>query len=152
MKRKTILSEYGYLLVMGLCLACSAALLVSVTIDKPIVAIAREHVPVLRVEKAAEQEAKLTETPMETDAVKPDDLQVHNSGFLLTEEMLEKQLSSFLPENFPAEDPDVSLEGGMVQLSFDMSRAALKSWLKDQGLELGVKRELLLQMLCRQRR
>ena len=75
---------------------------------------------------------------------------MHNSGFLLTEEMLEKQLSSFLPENFPAEDPDVSLKGGMVQLSFDMSRAALKSWLKDQGLELGVKRELLLQMLPRQ--
>ena len=71
-------------------------------------------------------------------------------GFLLTEDALEEQLGAFLPENFPAEDLAVSFEGGMLGLSFDMSRAKLKSYLKEQGVDLGIKRDLLLQMLPRQ--
>ena len=150
MKLKTYISEYGYLVVMGLCLACSAALLISVTVDKPIVAIAQEHMPVLRTEKAVVEELKVEEIPVEEETVKQNDLQVQNTGFLLTEEALEDQLGAFLPDNFPAEDLDVSFDGGMLGLSFDMSRAKLKSYLKEQGVDLGLKRDLLLQMLPRQ--
>lgn len=149
MKVKNIISEYGYLAVMGLCLACSAALLISVTIDKPIVAIAQEHVPVLRTEKAAQEGEHTTELPAEEDAVKQNDLPMQNAGFLLTEDALEEQLGTFLPDNFPAEDLDVSFDGGMLTLSFDMSRAKLKSYLKELGVDLGLKRDLLLQMLPR---
>ena len=150
MKLKNILTEYGYLMVMGLCLACSAALLISVTMDKPIVAIAQEHVPVLRTEKAVQEGKNTEETPVEEETVKQEDFPAQATGFLLTEDVLEEQLGTFLPENFPAEDLDVSFEGGMLGLSFDMSRAKLKSYLKEQGVDLGIKRDLLLQMLPRQ--
>lgn len=149
MKLKNILTEYGYLMVMGLCLACSAALLISVTMDKPIVAIAREHVPVLRTEKAVLEGEHTSEIPVEEETVKQEDFPAKATGFLLTEDVLEEQLGTFLPENFPAEDLDVSFEGGLLSLSFDMSRAKLKSYLKEQGVELGLKRDLLLQMLPR---
>ena len=149
MKLKNILMEYGYLAVMGLCLACSAALLISVTMDKPIVAIAREHVPVLRTEKAVQEGEHLAEMPLQEETVKQKDFPVKTTGFLLTEDALEAQLGAFLPENFPAEDLDVSFEGGLLSLSFDMSRAKLKSYLKEQGVDLGLKRDLLLQMLPR---
>ena len=150
MKLKNILTEYGYLMVMGLCLACSAALLISVTMDKPIVAIAREHVPVLRTEKAVQEGEHTSEIPLQEETVKQEGFPVETTGFLLTEDALEEQLGAFLPENFPAEDLDVSFEGGMLGLSFDMSRAKLKSYLKEQGVDLGIKRDLLLQMLPRQ--
>ena len=149
MKLKNILTEYGYLMVMGLCLACSAALLISVTMDKPIVAIAQEHVPVLRTEKAVQEGKNTEETPVEEETVKQEGFPAQTTGFLLTEDVLEEQLGTFLPENFPAEDLDVSFDGGMLTLSFDMSRAKLKSYLKEQGVELGLKRDLLLQMLPR---
>ena len=149
MKLKNILTEYGYLMVMGLCLACSAALLISVTMDKPIVAIAREHVPVLRTEKAVQEGEHLTEMPLQEETVKQEGFPAQTTGFLLTEDALEEQLGAFLPENFPAEDLDVSFDGGLLSLSFDMSRAKLKSYLKEQGAELGLKRDLLLQMLPR---
>ena len=102
MKLKNILTEYGYLMVMGLCLACSAALLISVTMDKPIVAIAREHVPVLRTEKAVQEGEHTSEIPVEEETVKQEDFPVQTAGFLLTEDALEEQLGTFLPENFPA--------------------------------------------------
>ena len=149
MKLKNILTEYGYLMVMGLCLACSAALLISVTMDKPIVAIAQEHVPVLRTEKAVQEGEHTEETPVEEETVKQEGFPAQATGFLLTEDALEEQLGTFLPENFPAEDLDASFDGGMLSLSFDMSRAKLKSYLKEQGVELGLKRDLLLQMLPR---
>ena len=150
MKLKNIISEYGYLAVMGLCLACSAALLISVTMDRPIVAIAREHIPVLRTEQAVQEGEHIAEIPAEESTVKQEDLPVQTAGFLLTEDALEEQLGTFLPDNFPAEDLEVSFDGGMLRLSFDMSRAKLKSYLKDRGVELGAKRELLLQMLPRE--
>ena len=149
MKLKNILTEYGYLMVMGLCLACSAALLISVTMAKPIVAIAQEHVPVLRTEKAVQEGEYTAEMPVEEETVKQEDFPAQATGFLLTEDVLEEQLGTFLPENFPAEDLDVSFDGGMLTLTFDMSRAKLKSYLKEQGVELGLKRDLLLQMLPR---
>jgi len=149
MKLKKYLSEYGYLAVMGLCLACSAVLLISVTIDKPIVAIAQEHVPVLRTEKTVQQGEYTEEITAETETVKQDSLPQMDTGFLLTEDLLESKLEEYLPPDFPAEDLDVSFDGGMLTLSFDMSRAKLKSYLKEQGVELGVKRELMLQMLPR---
>ena len=145
MKLKNILTEYGYLMVMGLCLACSAALLISVTMDKPIVAIAQEHVPVLRTEKAVQEGEHTEETPVEEETVKQEGFPAQTTGFLLTEDVLEEQLGTFLPENFQAEDLDVSFEGGLLSLSFDMSRAKLK----EQGVDLGLKRDLLLQMLPR---
>lgn len=164
MKLKTIISEYGYLAVMSLCLACSAALLISVTIDKPIVAIAEEHIPVLRTQSAAaegeheteqaeitaEQVPQQTETQGETEPVKQETLSGTNTGYVLTEDYLESRLASFLPDHFPAEDIDVSFDGGVLSLSFDMSRSGLKNYLKEQGVELGMKRSLLLQMLPRE--
>ena len=150
MKLKSIISEYGYLAVMGLCLACSAALLISVTMDRPIVAIAREHIPVLRTEQAVQEGEHIAEIPAEESTVKQEDLPAQAAGFLLTEDALEEQLGTFLPDNFPAEDLEVSFDGGMLRLSFDMRRAKLKSYLKDRGVELGAKRELLLQMLPRE--
>jgi len=150
MKLKNIISEYGYLAVMGLCLACSAALLISVTMDRPIVAIAREHIPVLRTEQAVQEGEHIAEIPAEESTVKQEDLPVQTAGFLLTEDALEEQLGTFLPDNFPAEDLEVSFDGGMLSLSFDMSRAKLKNYLKEQGMELGLKRDLLLQMLPRE--
>lgn len=151
MKLKKILEEYGYLTVMGLCLICCAVLLVSVTTDRPLVAIAEDHIPVLRTEKAAEGEHE-PEAAVEAPAEGQDQetLSGTNTGYVLTEDYLESQLAAFLPENFPARDIDVSFDGGLLSLSFDMSRADLKEYLKAQGVDLGVKRSLLLQMLPRE--
>lgn len=164
MKLKTIISEYGYLAVMGLCLACSAALLISVTTDRPLVAIAEEHIPVLRIqatetegeheperaENAAEPAPEQLETQEQTEPAKQETLSGTNAGYVLTEDYLESQLAGFLPDNFPAEDIDVSFGSGVLSLSFDMSRSGLKTYLKEQGVELGLKRSLLLQMLPRE--
>ena len=139
--------EYGYLAVMGLCLVCSAVLLVSVVTDRPLVEAAGEHLPVLRVEKTAEEEASVHNG---AEPATESALSDTSSGYLLTEEFVEERLAEFLPETFPAEDVEVSFEGGVVSLSFDMSRAGLKDYLKGQGAELGTGRSLLLQMMPRQ--
>ena len=156
MKWKTILSEYGYLAVMGLCLACSAALLISVTTDRPIVAIAAEHVPVLRTQRTqiqAEHQQEMSEAaaePQATAEAEPQEtLAETRETVLITEENLEGKLADYLPDHFPAEDLDVSFENGLLRLSFDMDRADLKAYLRKQGMELGIKRDLLLQMLPR---
>lgn len=166
MKIKKMLEQYGYPAVMGICLICSAALLFSVTTDRPLVPIAQPHLPVLRVaqtetkavdlpeETLAESAVKSEETTEQTDAVKENNLQETlsgtGSGYLLTEEFLEGKLTEALPPSFPAEDLEVSFEGGMLTLSFDISRASLKGYFKEQGVDLGGKRNLLLQMLPRQ--
>ena len=166
MKIKKILEQYGYPAVMGVCLICSAALLFSVTTDRPLVPIAQPHMPVLRVAQAetgtavlpedtsAESTAQSDEIAEQTDTVKENDLQETLSGtgggYLLTEDFLEGKLTEALPQNFPAEDVDVSFDGGMLTLSFDISRADLKGYFKEQGVDLGGKRNLLLQMLPRQ--
>ena len=69
---------------------------------------------------------------------------------MLTEEYLETALADFLPECFPAADLDVDLEGGLMELSFTMSRGALKDYLKSRGAELSLRQSLFLQMLPRQ--
>ena len=135
-----LIKEYGYLAVMCVCLVCSAVLLASVTTDRPLVAIAQEHIPVLRIQTEGEHgpvdsgEETLAETP---------------SGFLLTEEELEGKLADFLPDTFPASGIDVSLEEGLLELDFSMDRSALKDYLKRQGAQLGTKQSLLFQMLHR---
>ena len=139
------LKENGYLAVMGVCLVCSAVLLVSVLTDRPLVAMAVPHLPVLRVEAHREAPAA-AEEPGEEQSVLSD----LSSGFLLTEAFLEERLEGFLPDSFPVEDVDVSFEGGLVRLSFAMERTGLKTYLADRGAELGTKRSLLLQMLPRQ--
>ena len=166
MKIKKMLERYGYPAVMGVCLVCSAALLFSVTTDRPLVPIAQPHMPVLRVtqtendavalpeEMPAETVLQTDETEEPADAVKQEGLQVvlseTGSGYLLTEDFLEKKLTQALPAGFPAEDVDVSFDRGLLTLSFDISRSALKAYFKDQGIDLGAKRNLLLQMLPRQ--
>lgn len=139
------LKENGYLAVMGVCLVCSAVLLVSVLTDRPLVAMAVPHLPVLRVEAAREAPAAAEGTGEEQSVLS--DL---SSGFLLTEAFLEERLEGFLPDSFPVEDVDVSFEGGLVRLSFAMERTGLKTYLAGRGAELGTKRSLLLQMLPRQ--
>lgn len=139
--------EYGYLALMGLCLVCSAVLLMSVVTDRPLVAIAGQHLPVLRVEKAAEEEASVHSGA--ESATEPA-LSDTSSGYLLTEEFVEERLAEFLPADFPAEDVDVSFDGGLVELSFGMSRTGLKNYLKARDADLGTGQSLLLQMLPRQ--
>ena len=166
MKIKNMLERYGYPAVMGVCLVCSAALLFSVTTDRPLVPIAQPHMPVLRVAQAETDDAALPEelpaetvlqtdeTTEQTNAVKSEDLQEDLSGtgggYLLGEDCLEKKLAQALPSGFPAEDVDVSFDGGLLTLSFDISRSALKAYFKERGIDLGAKRNLLLQMLPRQ--
>lgn len=135
-----LIKEYGYLAVMCACLVCCAVLLASVTIDRPLVAIAQEHIPVLRIQ--AEEEHGPAEGGAETVAEAP-------SGFLLTEEELEGKLADFLPDTFPASGIGVCLEEGLLELEFSMERSALKDYLKRQGAELGTKQSLLFQMLPR---
>ena len=137
------LKENGYLAVMGVCLVCSAVLLVSVLTDRPLVAIASQHLPVLRVERAAQPQAALTEESTQPAAET-------GGGYLLTEDFAESRLAAFLPEDFPAKDVEVSFENGLVQLSFDMERSGLKDYLKGKGIRLGTGQTLLLQMLPRQ--
>ena len=166
MKIKKMLEQYGYPAVMGVCLVCSAVLLFSVTTDRPLVPITQPHMPVLRVaqaesdtaavpeETSAESVLQSNEIAEETDAVKENNLQEVLSGtgggYLLTEDFLEGKLAAALPPDFPAEDLDVSFDGGMLSLSFDISRTGLKSYFKARGVDLGTKRNLLLQMLPRQ--
>lgn len=139
-----LIKEYGYLAVMCVCLVCSAVLLASVTTDRPLVAIAQEHIPVLRIQTEGEH---LTETPATEET-----LSGTQTGFVLTEEYLESRLADFLPDTFPASDMDVELENGLVELDFSMERSALKDYLKAQGAQLGTKQSLLLQMLPRKLR
>ena len=49
---RRFITEYGYLAVMTVCLVCCAVLLVSVTTDRPLVAAAETHIPVLRTQTA----------------------------------------------------------------------------------------------------
>ena len=70
MKIKKYLEQYGYPAVMGICLVCSAALLISVTTDRPLVAIAQPHMPVLRSEQSLADGEHLSEPaaePMEEE-------------------------------------------------------------------------------------
>ncbi len=149
MKAKRFWESYGYLAVMGLCLVCSAVLLVSVLTDRPLVAIAGQHLPVLRVEKAAEGEHEPQAGAADEGNQEPV-MSGTNTGYVLTEDFLEERLAEFLPEDFPAKDVDVSFDGGLVTLSFDIDRTGLKNYLKARGVELGTKRNLLLQMLPRE--
>ena len=127
------LKENGYLAVMGVCLVCSAVLLVSVLTDRPLVAIAGPHLPVLRVEAAREAPAAEEEAGEEQSVLS--DL---SSGFLLTEAFLGEKLEGFLPDRFPAKDVDVSFDGGLVGMSFDMERTGLKTYLEDRGVEITI--------------
>lgn len=136
-----LIKEYGYLAVMCVCLVCSAVLLLSVTTDRPLVAIAQEHIPVLRTQDQGEHQP-------EAPAVE-ETLSGAPGGFVLTEEELEGKLADFLPDTFPAADIDAELENGLLELSFSMDRSALKDYLKGQGADLGTKQNLLLQMLPR---
>ena len=136
-----LIKEYGYLAVMCVCLVCSAVLLASVTTDRPLVAIAQEHIPVLRIQTPGEHEPEAPETE--------ETLSGTQTGFVLTEEYLESRLADFLPDTFPASDIGVELEKGLVELDFSIDRSALKDYLKAQGAQLGTKQSLLLQMLPR---
>lgn len=136
-----LIKEYGYLAVMCVCLVCSAVLLLSVTTDRPLVAIAQEHLPVLRTQADGEHEPEVPSAE-ETLSDAP-------AGFVLTEEALEGKLADFLPDTFPATDIDAELENGLLELSFSMDRSALKDYLKGQGADLGTRQNLLLQMLPR---
>ena len=140
---RQFVKEYGYLAVMCVCLVCSAVLLLSVTTDRPLVAIAQEHIPVLRTQTEGEHEPEITAPETE------ETLSGTQSGFVLTEDYLESRLAQFLPDNFPASDIDVELDNGLVELDFSMDRSALKDYLKAQGAQLGTKQSLLFQMLPR---
>ena len=141
------LKENGCLAVMGVCLVCSAVLLVSVLTDRPLVAIASQHLPVLRVERAAQETAQ-PQAALPEESTQP--AAETGGGYLLTEDFAESRLAAFLPEDFPAKDVEVSFENGLVQLSFDMERSGLKDYLKGKGIRLGTGQTLLLQMLPRQ--
>ena len=143
MKIKRFWEAYGYLALMGFCLACSAVLLVSVLTDRPLVAIAARHLPVLRVERAAEEDLPAA---LPEEAAQPT---ADTGGYLLTEGFAEHRLAEFLPADFPAEDLEVSFEDGLVEISFEMSRAGLKGFLKTKGAQLSRGQNLLLQMLPR---
>lgn len=140
---RQFVKEYGYLAVMCVCLVCSAVLLLSVTTDRPLVAIAQEHIPVLRTQSEGEHEPEIT--AQETEET----LSGTQSGFLLTEEYLESKLAEFLPDSFPASGIEAELEDGLVKLDFSMERSALRDYLKAQGAQLGTKQSLLFQMLPR---
>jgi len=88
--------EYGYLALMGLCLVCSAVLLVSVVTDRPLVAIAGQHLPVLRVEKAAEGEHDPQVGATQPEGQEPV-MSDTAAGYVLTEDYLEDCLAEFLP-------------------------------------------------------
>ncbi len=132
-KIKYFINEYGHLAVMTLCLVCCAVLLTSVVTDKPLVAAADVHVPVLRTAAEAEHQTEQTEPAAAGTA----------SGFLLTEDDVEQKLADFLPDSFPASDIDAELEEGLLELSFRMDRADLKTYLTGQGADLGMLFNLL---------
>ncbi len=133
-KRKRFFNEYGHLIIMTLCLVCCAVLLASVATDKPLVAVADVHIPVLR---GAGQPDHTPAEPAAADT---------SSGFLLTEEELEQKLADFLPDTFPATHIDAGLEDGLLKLSFAMDRADLKTYLAGKGADVG----LLFNLLPRQ--
>ena len=140
-----LIKEYGYLAVMCVCLVWCAVLLASVTTDRPLVAIAQTHIPVLRTQTEREH----GQTVITPENGSQETLSGTQTGFLLTEEELEGKLADFLPDTFPASDIDVSLEDGLLKLDFSMGRSALKAYLKAQGADLGTRQDLLFQMLPR---
>lgn len=140
---RRFVKEYGYLAVMCVCLVCSAVLLLSVTTDRPLVAIAQQHIPVLRTQSEGEHQSETTMPESE------ETLSGTQSGFLLTGEYLESKLAQFLPESFPASDIEVELENGLLELDFSMERSALGDYLKAQGAQWGTKENLLFRMLPR---
>ena len=150
---RRFIAEYGYLAVMTVCLVCCAVLLVSVTTDRPLVAAAETHIPVLRTQTARTEEEHAPESAPEMSgegSAAQETLSGPGAGYMLTEEYLETALADFLPECFPAADLDVDLEDGLMELSFTMSRGALKDYLKSRGAELSLRQSLFLQMLPRQ--
>ena len=138
---KKWITEYGHLALMCVCLTCSAVLLGSVLLDRPLVEAAETHLPVLRTAGEGGQPTEVLFSPPaeETSA---------GGGWVLTEEYLESRLSQFLPESFDAADVDASFEEGLLGLSFLLDREALKDCLSSGGT-LGLRQKLVLQMLPR---
>lgn len=144
---KRFLQEYGYLTIMAFCLVCCGVLLVSVVTDQPLISVSQPHVPVLRTGQDSQREHLLPAGEGITG--EEDSQQTYQQGCLVTEQYLEGQLAGFLPENFPAEKLDISFEGGLLGVALEINRSDLKDYLKDQGVELGLKRTILLQLLPR---
>lgn len=138
---KKWITEYGHLALMCVCLTCSAVLLGSVLLDRPLVQAAETHLPVLRTAGEDELLAEdLLSPPAEETSA--------GGGWVLTEAYLESRLAQFLPESFGAAEVEASFEEGLVGLSFQLEREALKDCLSSGGT-LGLRQKLVLQMLPR---
>ena len=139
---KKLISEYGHLALMCVCLLCSAVLLGSVLLDRPLVQAAETHLPVLRTPAEGEHQAEAPVAPA------PAEETLAGGGWVLTEDYLESRLAAFLPETFSAAEVDASFEDGLLGLSLEMDREAVKDLLSAGG-ELGLRQKLVLQMLPR---
>ena len=122
-------------------ISCSAVLLGSVLLDRPLVEAAENHLPVLRTEGEGGMH---TEVPLSSPAEET----AAGGGWLLTEDYLESRLAQFLPKSFGAAEVEASFEEGLVGLSFQLEREALKDCLSS-GSTLGLRQKLVLQMLPR---
>lgn len=138
---KKWITEYGHLALMCACLACSAVLLGSVLLDRPLVQAAETHLPVLRVAGADGSHTEVLLPPSAEEASA-------GGGWVLTEAYLESRLAQFLPESFGAAEVEASFEEGLLGLSLQLEREALKDCLSSGGT-LGLRQKLALQMLPR---
>lgn len=142
------IKEYGCLAVMCTCLLCCAVLLVSVATDRPLAASAPLHAPVLRTGGTGDVEDVLTAEQPQAEGDAPEEALFRaSSGFLLTGQRLEEELTAFLPESFPVTGLEAELEGERLALSFSMERSALRDYLEEQGVQLTLRQSLLLQLL-----
>ena len=64
---KKWITEYGHLALMCVCLTCSAVLLGSVLLDRPLVEAAETHLPVLRTAGEGEQPTEVLVSPPAED-------------------------------------------------------------------------------------
>lgn len=131
---KSQAKERIYLLIMVFCVLMCGLLLYSVFAEEPILVSTRQiHTPVLRV------------TTMDGQTV------VQQQVSRITEEEIQRQIASVLPQSFGEEHLQISIqEDGLLTLEVSAAKAELKQFLGDLGVDLSLKENLLLGMLPRQ--
>lgn len=146
--------ERIYLLVMVFCLLMCAVLLISVFCDLPIAAIGPAnalHAPVMRTGVVDGTDLGSVHpgggggggTPAAAQGP-----QTTEQGVAVTQEYLQVQMQSFIPQSFPATELEVEIEaGGSFELELVMHKDDMKQYLESCGVSMGLKQNLAMGLL-----
>ncbi len=130
------LKEKIYSCVTVLCILMCGAMIAGMLFGGE--RISEEHVPAMRELNEEKDAAALDE---EEDSVS-------GGQIALTESFIKEQLGRFLSDDFPLKTPDVSIGAdGIVSFSGNVSKNALRAYLKKMSVNTGLKGSVALLLL-----